>query len=1505
VRSVRLRSRALIFASRRFTIAATVVLLVPLLAVPSLLAGRGAADPLVSPARASSGVPASPAGTAPRAGAVASPGAQVLTGGGYVSSTTPVPPSEPNPSLSGTGVGGISTAEQTAAGPAAVTAAVSPSARTSRGVKPDVAGSPPAFLAPAWTVQDPASLPPGLVYASMVYDGANNTTVVFGGYSSSGLSSNTYVWNGTTWTNANPTNHPSARASVYLAYDALSSQKDVVLFGGYNGTSDLADTWTWNGSNWTQQTPATSPSARSGGAAAYLPADSNVIIFGGSMPTADTWGWNGTTWVSLAPATSPSLRNGESLVDDPASGDLLMFGGRNGSTYDNDTWTYNGSTWTSLSPANAPPALSGGAMAYDPTLARVVLVGGVNAGGTALGGVYAWDETNWRTAVSPTAISARAYSGLAQSPANGQLVAFGGMSGSTFLDDTQTFDWAQLGAQPDYQLQKFRLDDQETVAVNPANGNLVVSANDYTVNGVGQPLTISRTFNSQWRLIDLQGDNWGFNGAPDAYVSQGLNTNDVYTVGLQGAETEQDFRYNATTQTYAAPAGMDADLLDTSGVFTLTQHQSGAVTTLGGTNSGGSYNETAVVDNNGHGITDTFNNTSGLLTVATDAETRTYAYTDDPTTGEITKITDNGSGYDVQYGYTGGMLTSYTDADNNTPTMYGYNSSGQLTSVTSPDGREITISYDAYDRVTSVTQVTNPSTGAGYQTSFSYQPATTGDSTVNGVLRTLVTAPDQQPSGASTTFVTNHLGQVVNTINADGQTLNGTTYDQDAQPSSVTDALSAVTSLSHDSLENLKSITSPNQSGGAAGASSSLAYPTPTTPPTGSNYPLSDYRPSSGQDSQGNTTSYTYDTGGNLDTTKDGLAAQNTITNAYQGDGSTTCSNAKTGELCSTTDARGNKTTFAYHSQGDLETITPPAPLTATNYGVNADSEVISVADPRGITTRYAYDADGRVTEVRNDGANTATCDTADASADKCVGYGYDQDGNLTSRLDVTGTTMFAYDTVGRITTETFPNAATSGVGYDASSNITSYADAGGTVTYYYDAANRLINLAEPNGSCPATPTYPNSTLCTGFVDNANGARTKTEYPNGETVTVGLDTSGRDMSILAVDGSLNIANLTYNYDTGGTTATGLVQSVTDAVRGTTATYGYDALNRLHTATTGSTVDTYNYDGAGNQTSSTVTGGTTMNYSVDNANQLCYWTTGTATDGTTACPTTPGGAHGYAYDADGNQTVGGSTFTLGYSNYNQLASDTMSGSTSDYTYADIGSSNLTASGNTTLLNGLLGTTASTTTAGTTYFTRDPSDTLISMRTSAGSSYYTLDRQGSVVALTNSTPANTALYSYGPYGTVTESGSQDTVNPYLYAGGYKDPTSGLLKFGQRYYNTGLGDWTQQDPLDQINNVSQANRYVYAGDNPINTRDPLGQSGIFGDAEAGGEYAGITGTFVGCAAGGAVGAVGGAPALGFAAVPGAVVGCGVVGAALGGFTGALGVVGGGIVGAISDIF
>jgi hypothetical protein len=42
-----------------------------------------------------------------------------------------------------------------------------------------------------------------------------------------------------------------------------------VLFGGTGNSGSLSDTWTWNGTTWTQQNPSLYPSARNGSMMAY------------------------------------------------------------------------------------------------------------------------------------------------------------------------------------------------------------------------------------------------------------------------------------------------------------------------------------------------------------------------------------------------------------------------------------------------------------------------------------------------------------------------------------------------------------------------------------------------------------------------------------------------------------------------------------------------------------------------------------------------------------------------------------------------------------------------------------------------------------------------------------------------------------------------------------------------------------------------------------------------------------------------------------------------------------------------------------------------------------------------------------------------------------------------------------------------------------------------------------------------------------------------------------
>ena len=75
---------------------------------------------------------------------------------------------------------------------------------------------------------------------------------------------------------------PSARTGAAMAYDA--ADQSIVLFGGQSRTEALDDTWTWNGSGWTQQHPATSPPALENAQMAYDPVTHDVILVGMTEP---------------------------------------------------------------------------------------------------------------------------------------------------------------------------------------------------------------------------------------------------------------------------------------------------------------------------------------------------------------------------------------------------------------------------------------------------------------------------------------------------------------------------------------------------------------------------------------------------------------------------------------------------------------------------------------------------------------------------------------------------------------------------------------------------------------------------------------------------------------------------------------------------------------------------------------------------------------------------------------------------------------------------------------------------------------------------------------------------------------------------------------------------------------------------------------------------------------------------------------------------------------------
>lgn len=224
---------------------------------------------------------------------------------------------------------------------------------------------------------------PGTFFArydhAMVYDGARQRTVLFGGYSSA-KSSATWEYNGTTWTAAAPVTIPSARTEHALAYDP--ARQRVIMFGGSDvANAKLDDLWEYNGTAWTQAAPPTKPAARDGHAMTFDTTRNVVVLFGGATAAAsgnnDTWEYNGTTWSQISPATKPPARYDHSLVYDSVRQRVVLFGG-----YDisigpvDDTWEYNGTNWSKILPATKPPARQNHSMAYDSARQRVVLFGG-------------------------------------------------------------------------------------------------------------------------------------------------------------------------------------------------------------------------------------------------------------------------------------------------------------------------------------------------------------------------------------------------------------------------------------------------------------------------------------------------------------------------------------------------------------------------------------------------------------------------------------------------------------------------------------------------------------------------------------------------------------------------------------------------------------------------------------------------------------------------------------------------------------------------------------------------------------------------------------------------------------------------------------------------------------------------------------------------------------------------------------------------------------------------
>jgi hypothetical protein len=258
-----------------------------------------------------------------------------------------------------------------------------------------------------WTQRFPATSPSARE-STMTYDAARGRLVLFGGRGDTAVLNDTWTWDGTTWTEQHPSTVPPIRVAPGLAYDA--QRGEVVMFGGYQGCSgcDLDDTWTWDGVTWTQESPTRSPSGRDGMGMVYDALRGEVVLFGGTVfPTVynDTWTWDGSNWQRESPPAKPLARTFPAMAYDEVRGNAVIFGGGSISGYFDDTWEWGGTTWTQRFPATSPSARIGPAMTYDAARGRLVLFGGGTFDGTLLQDTWTWDGTTWLLQAPTVALS--------------------------------------------------------------------------------------------------------------------------------------------------------------------------------------------------------------------------------------------------------------------------------------------------------------------------------------------------------------------------------------------------------------------------------------------------------------------------------------------------------------------------------------------------------------------------------------------------------------------------------------------------------------------------------------------------------------------------------------------------------------------------------------------------------------------------------------------------------------------------------------------------------------------------------------------------------------------------------------------------------------------------------------------------------------------------------------------------------------------------------------------
>ncbi|HEV8049450.1 MAG TPA: hypothetical protein VGP88_02535, partial [Thermoplasmata archaeon] len=281
-----------------------------------------------------------------------------------------------------------------------------PTATTPGPPLPAAIRSPP--VAPAfqpvlgnWTQVPTNSTPPTAQSGDMIYDPAAGEYVLFGGASGGSALGSTWVFSHGTWTDLSPSLSVSPPARWYESFVWDAADGYALLFGGRNPATDFNDTWSFNGTAWTQIVTSVAPPPITTGRTVYDPADGYVWLYGGYSIMVGapnqynfTWTYHAGVWTNITAHVTgapPDPHEVSYAVYDSEDGYVLMYGGSASGgancTQPGNTWTYLNGTYVNLSASvgTSPPVGAGSRMmADDPAIGGVLLYGGWDGGSCRL-----------------------------------------------------------------------------------------------------------------------------------------------------------------------------------------------------------------------------------------------------------------------------------------------------------------------------------------------------------------------------------------------------------------------------------------------------------------------------------------------------------------------------------------------------------------------------------------------------------------------------------------------------------------------------------------------------------------------------------------------------------------------------------------------------------------------------------------------------------------------------------------------------------------------------------------------------------------------------------------------------------------------------------------------------------------------------------------------------------------------------------------------------------------